>query len=112
MIRLVLELSTAHLSARSRRLLLDEGGESIFVVPHDFGFFVQAHDPGKLAADINVPEDLFNVFTFARREACDWIHFDADANVIAELATYEWPEAITQSPNEPIQRIQSPDSAS
>lgn len=97
----VLDCSTGHLSPAARewlsecsRLNAGGGGSAIGCLgEHLYGWFM--HAPGLIeddedAIDHGIPEDLHPVIRHARSLECFHILFDADADVIEGLQTYEF----------------------
>ena len=85
-----LDISTRHLSEASRDYLDGGGGQSVIVYPHDYGWWVYAHQEfdGEDADD--VPHDLRDVCAYAVAHECQYIKFDADGDDIEALPTFEW----------------------
>lgn len=101
-VRKFLELSTSHLSPGARAWL-SEGAKR----NHDanrgagrgfslgtlgatlYGWFMHAPAPPKRGdAGYGMPADLLTIIKRAHAEGCDYISFDADADVLAGLALY------------------------
>lgn len=55
-----------------------------------YGWFVYAHEENFGIGDDAIPDDLFAVMTWARKQGCEHILFDCDADVVDGLATYDW----------------------
>lgn len=119
--RMMLDLSTAHLSDAATEYLnrppaqrpgdvphdngvyehpmfdrggrhhrwLSTGGNSIIVYPHQYGWFVYAHDElgGEDAED--VPAELWVIILAANKSGFAWLNFDCDTSVTDELPVYE-----------------------
>lgn len=90
MIRKLLDISTGHVSKETRDLLNEgEGGSPhIWAIPHEYGWFVRAHDEAEDLAQ--TPDDLVTVMRYAKQLDCDWIKFDCDADFVEELPMFEW----------------------
>lgn len=87
-VRKFLTLSTAHVTDDTRRIL-DETKVSdwpVFGFRGAYGWVVYAHDE----SDWEIPQDLWGVCEYARKNDCDYIMFDADADIIDDLPHYEW----------------------
>lgn len=91
-IRNFLDLSTMHLS-KDARDLLDE-----LCVNASFGYFVWAptdapipgtDQPNDEARPEHWPPDLWRVMAYARANGCDYILFDADAEIDPALPTFD-----------------------
>lgn len=89
--RRLIVISTGHLTEATARLL--------DVMPcrqwpclggryGEYGWFVYAHDENS-GAD-SVPEDLFAVMLWARKQGCDHVLFDCDGSIMDELAHFDW----------------------
>lgn len=86
--RKFLTLSTAHVTNETR-LILDESPIKdwpVFGFQGVYGWVIYAHDEDYL----EIPRDLWGVCEYARKNGCDYIMFDADADMIEELPHYEW----------------------
>ena len=87
-IRKFLTLSTAHVTNETR-LILDETSTKdwpVFGFGGVYGWVIYAHDENLG----EIPEDLWRVIEYARANGCDYVMFDADADMIEELPHYEW----------------------
>lgn len=82
-IRRTLILSTAHIKEET----LMRFKSHPHVADFEFGAYFYANP---LGIDQEVPEDLRTVLEFARAEACCEVKFDADADEIDQLPTYDW----------------------
>lgn len=56
----------------------------------DYGWFVYAHDENCGVGADAIPDDLFDVMTWARRSGFDYILLDCDGETVDGLATHEW----------------------
>lgn len=54
----------------------------------EYGWFVYAYDENS-GADA-VPEDLFAVMIWARKQGCDHVLLDCDGNIVDELPHFDW----------------------
>lgn len=86
-------ISTGHVSAETARMLDSTsctewpcvgGGYA------DYGWFFYAHDENAGEADQRIPDDLFAVMTWARRNGFSHILLDRDAEQVEDLAWYDW----------------------
>lgn len=87
-IRKFLTLSTAHVTDDTRRIL-DESKLTdwpVFGFQGVFGWVIFCHEE----KDETIPEDLWRVLEYARAKGCEYVMFDADADMIDDLPTYEW----------------------
>jgi hypothetical protein len=68
---------------------LELGGESLWCIPHRFGWLVWV--PGELCSPDSdeVPADLVAIIERAQRDNCDWINFDCDETPLEDLPTFE-----------------------
>ena len=94
----VLELSTAHVSKATAKVLDDtlaERGQawqenSIILDDHrGYGWWVWIATDDIEEHDAKLPEDLRKVVQFARGIGCTWVLLDQDADTIEKLPTYE-----------------------
>lgn len=78
-------ISTAHLRPSTRRLLAD-GALSVLAYPNDYGGFVYVGAKGD-----NIPQEpeLAALFAAAHRAGIVWIKFDADAETVDGLPTFD-----------------------
>ncbi|MGU9981492.1 hypothetical protein ACJ4V0_15765 [Phreatobacter sp. HK31-P] len=101
MIRKFLDLSTGHLSPATHRWMREQGKITASMVtgtdpspaflmgPMPYGWFCWAgmeDDADNLGA---LPKDLRKCIRHAKSSGCDYILFDADASIVAELPTYD-----------------------
>ncbi|MER8376664.1 hypothetical protein [Mesorhizobium sp. M1409] len=56
----------------------------------EYGWFVYAHDENSGPGENAIPADLFDVMTWARRQGCEYILFDCDADQVDGLPAYDW----------------------
>ena len=87
-IRKFLTLSTSHVTNDTRRIL-DESKLTdwpVFGFQGVFGWVIYAHEE----TDETIPEELWRVMQYARANGCDYIMFDADADMIDDLPHFEW----------------------
>jgi hypothetical protein len=82
----MLDLSTAHVSDETRQRLDD--GELIPAgyAKGEYGWFVPVIDND----DDHTPPELRAIMEFARKQNCQWLMFDRDADQIDGLATFDW----------------------
>ncbi|MHB0667100.1 DUF5983 family protein [Roseomonas mucosa] len=108
-VRRFLDLSTAHLSPRDRACLEasalsgEQGEVSCGAMP--YGWFVYAYDERP-----DISDTLWALMVEARRQDCDYLLFDADAQALPDFPCFDWEEpsvpgsgteAILASPVEP-----------
>lgn len=87
-IRKLLVLSTAHLTAETINRLECTFTDDWPAVGGDYGEYgwvFYAHDEKAGIGKDQIPDDLWNVMVFARKQGCDNILFDRDAEIIPEL---------------------------
>ena len=88
-IRKFLTLSTAHVTNETR-LILDETPIKdwpVFGFNGVFGWVIYVHEEQE---DLEIPQELWAVFDYARKNGCDYVMFDADADMIDDLPHFEW----------------------
>lgn len=92
-VRRVVVISTSHVS-RATATMLDQtpppewpcvGGNYA-----DYGWFIYAHDDNCGAGDQRIPDDLFDVMTWARAKGFANILLDRDGDEVDDLKTFEW----------------------
>jgi hypothetical protein len=88
MVRKVLDCSMAHLRPATRDAL-DE--HDLAATMHGaYGCLVHVPDPDEIGDfDPPLPDDLLDVFNVARSKECEFVLFDIDGSMLAELPTYE-----------------------
>lgn len=92
-IRKFLDLSTAHITAKTRDLFNNGGCSDDYVryalvdLHGEYGWWVYAEP---VCSDYRLPDDLDRVMRYARDNGCDWILFDCDAAEVDDLPTYKW----------------------
>ena len=79
----ILDLSTGHLSLKTRLWLKSSFDEAILYRPHGWLIDIFSLDYH------STPKDLKNVLDFAKLKFCDYVLFDADADPIPNLDWYE-----------------------
>lgn len=91
-VRRVVVVSTAHLTEASARLLETlpvrqwpcAGG------PYsDFGWFLYAHEENGVGKEL-IPDDIFAVMTWARKEGFDYLLVDRDGDEVKGLPVHAW----------------------
>jgi hypothetical protein len=83
----MLHLATAHLTEDTcTRWLGSDDNRSVNALDFGGAGWQVAVNP---TAE-SVPEDLQRVMTYAHRNDCEWVCFDCDAPVCADLPTYDW----------------------
>jgi hypothetical protein len=56
----------------------------------EYGWFVYAHDDNVGVGDNVIPDELFNVMLWARRQNVSHVLFDQDADTVEGLPTFDW----------------------
>lgn len=82
----MLVLSTAHLPKEVLDALSAEDVNMTRTIPHKYGVIVYAHEDNR----DGTPAAVETVMLYARKLGCDWINFDADADRLDDLPTWEW----------------------
>lgn len=96
MIRKFLDLSTAHLSPATMKMLNGllshqlpfAGG----VTTH--GWFAYAHDENCGEGEDRIPDEMYACMEHARRLGCDYLLFDCDSEVIEGLPVFDHGEKV------------------
>ncbi len=86
-------ISTGHISRLTASMLDDTlpakwpcvGGSYA-----DYGWFFYAHDENCGVGEQRIPDDLFDVMTWARSQGFSHVLLDRDADVIDDLAWFDW----------------------
>ena len=89
-IRAFLDLSTAHLSAATCRILNSYEGVTAYETPYGWLWSVPEQDAAELAHDGDWPSELLPIAQLARAHGCDYVLFDRDAEQTEMLPTYDW----------------------
>lgn len=92
-IRRFVVISTAHVSeTTAQRLDNTPAKEWPRVGGHygEYGWFVYAHDENAGVGRDAIHTDLFEVMSWARKQRCDYVLFDCDADEIESLPAYDW----------------------
>lgn len=88
-IRRFLDLSTSHMTPETREGWTMGIGRPGWATPTEFGFFVWAGTEEDEEPDADLPEDVATCRRFARCLGCDYLLFDADADTIDALPTFD-----------------------
>ena len=89
-----LDISTAHLTPATREWL-DENTpaqpkcSAITIAPYEYGCFTSVPSDQERIAELECPDDLKGVLAHARKEGCDVVRFDSDADVVDGLPVFE-----------------------
>jgi hypothetical protein len=89
----VVTISTGHISASTATMLDAKPCANWPCVggPYaDYGWFFYAHDENCGEGDQRIPEDLFAVMTWARKNGFSHILLDRDAEGVDGLAFHDW----------------------
>jgi hypothetical protein len=89
-IRAFLDLSTAHLSAATCRILNSFDGVTAYETPYGWLMHVPVRDADELAHDGDWPPELLPIVNLARTRGCDYILFDSEAPQTDLLPTFDW----------------------
>lgn len=90
-----LDLSTAHISVATREeldLINDVNNMTgLTVAQYKYGFFISVPESAEEidACAVKVPKDLHDILKYARKNNCDVVRLDADAERIADLPVCE-----------------------
>lgn len=83
-IRPFLTLSTSHISLATSEWVSFPGNINGGEMPYGWFLWCFTEPPEDL------PDDLRDVFSFARENNCDYVYLDQDGPTIDGLATFEW----------------------
>jgi hypothetical protein len=98
-VRQILDISTAHVSERTARILDEIVADDALlglrpgVIVHgkgEHGWLVYVPSEPSQESTPDFPEDLRTCMEHARALDCDWVMFDRDGVVIDALPEYEW----------------------
>lgn len=89
-IRSFLDLSTAHLSAATCRILNSYDGVTAYETPHGWLMHIPEQDADELSHDGDWPPEILPIINLARTHGCDYILFDKDAPESDLLPTFDW----------------------
>jgi len=81
-------ISTAHLDEATGKSLTEDGDQSDWVTcaPYEHGFFIYAEQPSEHA-----PACLHDLANWLKSRCLGgWVRLEADADVAADLPSYEW----------------------
>jgi hypothetical protein len=85
----MLDLSTSHLPEHLGDALSGEDGVTAYELAHGWLMWVP-DDPDTHAADYDaVPSEVLVVQRYARARGCDYVLFDADADTVTDLPTWD-----------------------
>lgn len=56
----------------------------------EYGWFLYAHDENAGVDPDVIPSELFDVMTWARKQGCNYILFDIDADEVEDLPAFDW----------------------
>ena len=82
-----------------RHRWLEAGGNSIWSIPHRYGWWVFAHDEFNGEDADEVPADLVTILVAAHAAGQVWVNFDQYADQVAELPVFE--ESAAKAPSAP-----------
>lgn len=97
-VRLMLDISTAHLpekygSEQSLEALSELGHLGIIADALERGFLMWVpEDPEGHTEEFynETPPEILAIQVYARKLDCDYVRFDADADTVEDLPTWEW----------------------
>ena len=56
----------------------------------DYGWFFYAHDENLNTGSGAIPDDLFAVMTWARKQVCHYLLLDCDGDAVDDLPQFDW----------------------
>lgn len=92
-LRRFLVLSTAHVSEATAKRL---DGSPVADWPclggpyGEYGWFLYAHDENAGVGKDRIPDDLFAVMTYVRKQGYDYLLLDCDGDEVADLPCFDW----------------------
>jgi len=90
-VRRLLDLSTAHLPEHlGSHGLSTHDGVIAYELPHGWLMWVPPDPPTHAADYPDVPPEVLAIQRYARRLGCDFVLFDADAEQVDDLPTWDW----------------------
>lgn len=81
--------STSHLSEEDNQSLFDEETNLIVYSLDEYGYMILAR-PVESDEPREHSDNLESLLEFARKNDCDWLRLDRDAEQIEGLPTFEW----------------------
>lgn len=84
-----LVLSTAHMHPATARDWMPRCPWSCFE-KGDYGWFMHVCDDVGITEAHDVPLEIRSAIHVAKREGCQWIMWDCDGPLVAELPEYDW----------------------
>ena len=102
-VRQYLDVSTAHLTEQDNRMLsqsVEDRDVINMVVPlvreYEYGHWVWVPDAEDIEfyaqsyTSYGLSETFVDVLRYARKNNCDWVNFDRDAEPCEDLPTHDW----------------------
>jgi hypothetical protein len=83
-IRKTLVLSTGHITPKTAKIW-DKASDKNTAQPIPFGYWMPVYTHFE-----DCEAEVIAICKFAKKHDCDFICFDADADIINELETYDW----------------------
>lgn len=96
-IRQYLDVCTSHVTEDDMQKLSGDGG--VIHSPHEHGAWVwvpeEDHEEmseyiSEHVKPLGFSDAFINLLRHARKQGCDWINLDADADIEPELPTFDW----------------------
>lgn len=82
--------STSHLTQEDSQALFNESTDLVVYIMDEYGWMILARPLEKEQGEQNHSDNLEKLLEFARKNDCDWIRFDCDADEIEGMDTFEW----------------------
>ena len=86
-IRKILEASTANITPDTMQRI-EDGALRVTTMSGPYGAFVYVLDDSELESQLISEPDLLLVLRHGRAKGCDWVYFDADADLIEGLEDF------------------------
>lgn len=87
MIGKFLEISTAHISEKSAKIL--EKDCPPFIRQYESGFFITIPSED-IIDDVALPDEVINIIKYAWKNDIQMIILDCDAEIVEDIPVYEW----------------------
>lgn len=85
-----LDLAQFHVSEATSHWLDEAICTGLAIAPYEYGAFVSVPANNDAIDELECPDDLKAVLKYAHFEGCGVVRFDADADAVAALPTFDW----------------------
>ncbi|NYF23574.1 hypothetical protein HDC33_000399 [Sporosarcina sp. JAI121] len=81
----LLEISTAHITAKTNQWLFWTGCPIVIYPKGTYGWVIPIID-----YDEELPTDILHILAYGKVKGCHWIMLDCDGDRTNDLPTYDW----------------------